>query len=63
MNLHCAPREELRLLRVLYPVEGFAFGLAEPLPIEIGVARPSDTAGLGVELDWAEIDRCTVAIV
>ena len=46
-------------LELLAPVEKFAFGLTEPLPIENGVARLPEAPGLGRELDWDMIDAAT----
>lgn len=64
VNLHCcAAIKNCDFFELLYPIEGFAFGLKAPLPIENGMARPPDRPGLGVELDWDEIDACTIAIV
>jgi L-alanine-DL-glutamate epimerase-like enolase superfamily enzyme len=64
VNLHCcAAIKNCDFFELLYPVEGFAFGLKEKLPVVDGMARPPSGPGLGVELDWDEIDRCTVAIV
>ena len=63
VNLHCcAAIKNCELFEVLYPIEDFAFGLKEPLPIEGGVARVPTAPGLGVELDWSEIDRCTISM-
>lgn len=63
VNLHCcAAIRNTEFFEVLYPLEAFAFGLASPLPIENGVARLPQGSGLGIELDWDEIDRTTVAI-
>jgi L-alanine-DL-glutamate epimerase-like enolase superfamily enzyme len=62
VNLHCAAAiKNCDFWELLYPIEGFAFGLKDPLPIENGMARPPDRPGLGVELDWDEIDACTIA--
>jgi L-alanine-DL-glutamate epimerase-like enolase superfamily enzyme len=63
VNLHCcAAVRNCEFFEVLYPVEDFAFGLREPLPIASGMARVPRGPGLGMELDWDEIDRCTVAV-
>lgn len=48
---------------LLWPVEKFEFGLAEPLPVADGIARLPGTPGLGVELDWDFIENCTIAKV
>lgn len=62
VNLHCiAAMRNCEFLELLGPVETFAFGLKTPLPIERGIARLPSTPGLGAELDWDEIDACTVA--
>ncbi|CAH1652535.1 L-alanine-DL-glutamate epimerase-like enolase superfamily enzyme [Hyphomicrobiales bacterium] len=64
VNLHCcAAVKNCDFFELLYPAEGFAFGLKDPLPIENGVAKLPSRPGLGVDLDWDDIDRCTVAIV
>lgn len=64
VNLHCcAAIKNCDFFELLYPVEGFAFGLKAPLPVADGYATPPDKPGLGVELDWDDIDRCTVAQV
>lgn len=64
VNLHCAAAvKNCDYFEVLYPVENFAFGLKAPLPIEDGMARLPDAPGLGVEIDWDEIDNCTLSIV
>ena len=64
VNLHCcAAIKNCDFFEVLYPMEGFDFGLKGKLPIENGVAKLPQGPGLGMELDWDEIDRCTVKIV
>lgn len=64
VNLHCcAAMRNCDFFELLYPVEGFAFGLKQKMPIENGMARAPARPGLGVDLDWDEIDRCTVKIV
>jgi L-alanine-DL-glutamate epimerase-like enolase superfamily enzyme len=61
VNLHCcAAIRNCDFFELLYPIENFAFGLKEPLPIADGIARPPEKPGLGVELDWDEIDACTI---
>ncbi len=63
-NLHCcAAVANCEFFELLGPVDNFAFGLKAPLPVERGIARPPLGSGLGIELDWDEIDACTVAIV
>ena len=60
-NLHlCAAVKNCSYLELLFPVEDFAFGLTEPLPIENGVACLPPTPGLGRDLDWSLIDNATV---
>lgn len=62
VNLHCcAAIKNCDYFELLYPINGFAFGLRQPLEIHDGLARPPSKPGLGVELDWDEIDRCTIA--
>lgn len=64
VNLHCcAAVTNCDGFELLCPVDGFAFGLKGALPISNGIARPPEGAGLGMELDWDEIDACTLAIV
>ena len=63
VNMHCcAAIRNCDFMEVLLPMEGFAFGLTTPLPIEHGVARLPQGPGLGAELDWDEIDACTVHV-
>ena len=63
VNLHCcAAMRNCDFFELLYPIEDFAFGLAGGLPLDGGVARLPATPGLGAELDWDEIDRCTIAV-
>ena len=64
VNLHCAAAiKNCDFFEVLYPIENFAFGLKAPLPIRDGMATPRDGPGLGVEIDWDDIDNCTIAQV
>ena len=64
VNLHCAAAiRNCDFFEVLYPLENFAFGLKQPLPIVEGRATPPSGPGLGIELDWDTIDASTVAIV
>ncbi|MGO4676613.1 enolase C-terminal domain-like protein [Bosea sp. 2YAB26] len=64
VNLHCcAAMKNCDFFEVLYPIEGFAFGLKEKLPISDGLATPPALPGLGVEIDWDDVDRMTVKIV
>jgi len=50
-------------LELLWPVSHFDFGLTAPLPIENGMARLPEAAGLGAALDWDLIDDATIATV
>lgn len=60
VNLHlCAAVENCTYFELLAPIEDFAFGLKEALPIEGGVARLPEGPGLGCELDWDFIDAAT----
>jgi L-alanine-DL-glutamate epimerase-like enolase superfamily enzyme len=64
VNLHCcAAVTNCDFFELLGPTENFAFGLKGSLPVENGIARPPNGPGLGMELDWDEIDACTLAIV
>lgn len=64
VNLHCvAAIKNCDFFEVLYPIENFAFGLKTPLPIVDGMAQLPTGPGLGVEIDWDEIDNCTIAKV
>ncbi len=61
VNLHlCAAIRNCSYLELLCPVEDFAFGLTEPLPVQDGIARLPDTPGLGRDLDWDLIENATV---
>lgn len=61
VNLHlCAAIKNCTYFELLTPVESFAFGLTEGLPIKSGVAQLPDGPGLGQELDWALIEDATV---
>jgi len=61
VNLHCAAAiKNCDFFELLYPIENFAFGLKEPLPIKDGYATPPEKPGLGVELDWDVIDNSTL---
>ena len=60
VNLHCcAAIANCAYFELLTPLEPFAFGLAEPLPVTDGVARLPDGPGLGIAFDWDLIDNCT----
>lgn len=61
VNLHlAAAMRNCSYLELLTPVERFAFGLTEPLPVENGVAHLPETPGLGRALDWDLIDNTTL---
>jgi len=47
---------------LLYPVEDFSFGLAEPLDIRDGYAYAPTAPGLGAVYDWDAIDDATVEL-
>ena len=62
VNLHlCGAVRNNSYFELLWPIPQFEFGLAEPLPIEGGMARMPTEPGLGVALDWDFIDNCTIA--
>jgi L-alanine-DL-glutamate epimerase-like enolase superfamily enzyme len=62
VNLHCcAAIRNCEFFEVLYPLEAFSFGLAEQITIQDGLAHLPQAPGLGIELDWNEIDRLTVS--
>lgn len=64
VNLHCAAAiKNCDFFELLYPLSGFDFGLVGKLPIVNGMAQLPQGAGLGMTLDWDEIDRCTTRIV
>lgn len=48
---------------LLYPLEDFDFGLAQPLDIRDGYAYAPEAAGLGAVYDWDAIDDATVELV
>ncbi|MDE2437126.1 MAG: hypothetical protein KGM49_12785, partial [Sphingomonadales bacterium] len=64
VNLHCcAAIKNCDFFEVLMPPEEFAFGLASPLPIVNGMAQLPQGPGMGIDLDWDDIDRCTLRIL
>lgn len=64
VNLHCcAAMRNCDFFELLYPIEDFAFGLRQPIAIEGGVALLPSGPGLGAELDWDDIDNCTVLVI
>lgn len=48
---------------LLYPLDDFTFGLAEPLDIRDGFAYAPTTPGLGAVYDWDAIDNATIEIL
>lgn len=63
-NLHVAAAiKNCEFFEMLGPTDAFNFGLAEPFPIIEGVAHLPTKPGLGIDLDWDEIDRCTLAVL
>ena len=48
---------------LLYPIENFAFGLAEPLDIRDGYAHAPTAPGLGAVYDWDAIENATVEVI
>lgn len=64
VNLHlCAAVRNCSYLELLGPVEDFAFGLTEPLPISNGIAMLPEGPGLGRDLDWALIENATTELL
>jgi L-alanine-DL-glutamate epimerase-like enolase superfamily enzyme len=64
VNLHCAAAiKNCDFFEVLYPLENFAFGLKGKLPISDGYATPPSGPGLGMEIDWDDVENCTVCVV
>lgn len=63
VNLHCcAALNNCEFFEVLLPRETFSFGLKEPIDFSGGVARLPQEPGLGVELDWDEVENSTIKI-
>jgi L-alanine-DL-glutamate epimerase-like enolase superfamily enzyme len=50
-------------LELLYPIEDFDFGLAEPLDIRDGYAYAPTGPGLGAVYDWDAIENATVELL
>lgn len=48
---------------LLYPLEDFSFGLAEPLDIRDGYIHAPTGPGLGAVYDWDAIDNATVEVL
>jgi L-alanine-DL-glutamate epimerase-like enolase superfamily enzyme len=64
VNLHlCAAIRNCTFLELLGPVDDFAFGLSSPLPIESGIARLPEEPGLGIALDWRQIENDTMELL
>jgi L-alanine-DL-glutamate epimerase-like enolase superfamily enzyme len=64
VNLHVAAAvKNCTFFELLYPIDLFSFGLAEPIRIERGEAILPEGPGLGIELDWGLIDRSTFAVL
>jgi len=63
-NLHTALAiSNTGWFELLYPIEDFAFGLAEPLDIRDGYAYAPTGPGLGAVYDWDAIENATVGIL
>jgi L-alanine-DL-glutamate epimerase-like enolase superfamily enzyme len=63
-NLHTALAiSNTGWFELLYPIEDFDFGLAEPIDIRDGYAYAPEGAGLGAVYDWDAIDDATVELV
>ncbi|MHA1547910.1 MAG: enolase C-terminal domain-like protein [Alphaproteobacteria bacterium] len=64
VNLHvCAAVPNNSYFELLTPVDAFAFGLKEPLPIEDGIATFPTGPGLGIDFDRDFIDRATYKLL
>jgi L-alanine-DL-glutamate epimerase-like enolase superfamily enzyme len=64
VNLHlCGAIANNTYFETLWPHEMFNFGLAEPIKIVNGMAQIPQGPGLGIELDWAFIDRATFKVL
>lgn len=63
-NLHTALSiSNTEWLELLYPIEDFSFGLAEPLDIRDGYAYAPLRPGIGAVYDWDAIDDATVEVL
>lgn len=63
-NLQCALSiSNTTYFEVLYPLDRYAFGLAQPLDIRDGYIYPPLTPGIGAEYDWDAIDAATVEVL
>ena len=64
VNLHCAAAiKNCEFFELLTPEGYFDFGLKEPIKIEDGYAILPSGPGLGIDLDWEFIDKCTFAVL
>lgn len=60
-NLQCALAvSNTEFFEVLYPLDTYGFGLAEPLDIRDGRIYPPAGPGIGAQYDWNAIDDATV---
>jgi L-alanine-DL-glutamate epimerase-like enolase superfamily enzyme len=63
-NLQCALAiPNTTYFEVLYPLDTYAFGLAEPLDIREGFIYPPSAPGIGAVYDWNAIDAATVEVL
>ncbi len=63
-NLQCALAiSSTTYVEVLYPLDRYAFGLAEPLDIRDGFIYPPNAPGIGAVYDWPAIDAATVEVL
>ena len=65
VNLHCCCAiSNCEFFELLYPPAAMAVGLKTPLKIdEAGYAHPPAEPGIGLDLDWDQIENCTVGIL
>lgn len=65
VNLHCCCAiSNCEFFELLYPPAAMAVGLKTQLDIDAGgYAHPPASPGIGLDLDWDLIDRCTVAVL
>lgn len=63
-NLQCALAiSNTTYVEVLYPLDRYAFGLAEPLDIRDGFLYPPSAPGIGAVYDWPAIEAATVEVL
>jgi L-alanine-DL-glutamate epimerase-like enolase superfamily enzyme len=63
-NLQCALAiSNTTYVEVLYPLDRYAFGLAEPLDIRDGFFYPPSAPGIGAVYDWPAIEAATVEVL